>query len=117
MGATGSTGPQGIQGIQGVAGPAGAAGTSLSIATIYVRTSLNTIAVQNGTAGDKQWCDAGDIAIGGYCNIIVDATHTTYFRGAGTIMDVPNNKMGFSCLGYSPTTTGALTASVICAPH
>ncbi len=120
QGAAGPVGPAGAPGAPGAVGPVGpkgADGSLFTVASIYVRTSPNTIAVQNGTAGDKQWCDAGDIAIGGSCNIIVDASHTTYFRSAGTTIDVVTNRMGYSCVGYSPTTTGALSVSVLCAPH
>jgi len=83
---------------------------------MYTRTS-NGVAVQNGVAGSKQWCDAGDIAIGGECALVMDATHATYFRAAGTVLDVANNKMGYECFGYSPNLTGSLVATVICAPH
>ena len=113
QGATGPQGPQGIQGAAGPMGPAGAAGTTVHVGLMYNRTSAANSAV-NPTGTAAVWCDAGDIAIGGGCLPLNDSTHSTVMRFFGTALDVPNNKMGYSCTGFSANSTGSMAANVVC---
>lgn len=115
-GPQGPQGPQGIQGPMGLTGPKGADGTSgLSIGGMYQRETAAYVALAIGANnGDTQWCNPGDIAVGGFCNLQNDATHTTSLRIGGTTVDAANNLMGYGCTGYASSKIGGVIAGVIC---
>jgi hypothetical protein len=86
-GPAGPQGPQGIQGIQGIQGPIGPNGTQgppgldqLNLTNLYTvigNTDQTNASLPVDTALSEAFCDAGDVAIGGFFNILGGSTTET----------------------------------------
>jgi hypothetical protein len=46
--------------------------------------------------------------------LVNSASQQTLLRSGGTTLDVPGNRMGYSCVGFSGNNTGSLFTWAIC---